>query len=172
MCCYTLCVIGELYNNYERSLEYLRESLTWFPRNISALFRYACLLKPFAKNDVDLLNIENIFRKAVVTKVKLKTEKNANISNVSTHPHNLVDKEIESGENAQDALILLLCQNNRFIDASPFLIERGFKVRLSKEVIHIIYFLMLLGELNYNLVLLGFVLFAICNSFIYFNLKR
>lgn len=131
----------------ERVIEVLREALTWFPRSIEANYLLGLVLKMYATADrsqyIDLSKTH--LRKACAVSALVKKEL---ISVPATSNHQVdsddeialankeaIARELACGDSAEQALILLLCQESAVEEAAKHLESQGFTWRLSTEVL-------------------------------------
>ena len=112
------------------SISFLREALVLFPRSVEALLLLAMSLKPLAATLGELREVEELLRKAAVTKAALiSAEAPAEEDRVYTA------RDVTAADTAQQALALLLCQSGRSGEASKHLLAQKFTWRLSDQVL-------------------------------------
>lgn len=115
----------------------LRNALIWFPRCIEANFLYGSFLRRYAVNDEGLKQAETYLYKAVAVGRNLKKEVDdvETKKKLSEENQEILDEEMIAYSNAEDALILLLCQQGRFQESIDYLVAKGYTWRLSRKVL-------------------------------------
>mmetsp|Transcript_23029 Transcript_23029/g.33697 ORF Transcript_23029/g.33697 Transcript_23029/m.33697 type:complete len:440 (-) Transcript_23029:522-1841(-) len=130
-----------IYSDTDTVISSLREALIWFPKSIEAGLLLGQFLKPIVANEEQLLDVENIWWKAVSATQSLAPvdsiaeDGEVKCVDVNRLAGQLYQREKIASEKATELLILHYCQNDKYDMALPLLIRGRFIYKLSQHVL-------------------------------------
>ncbi len=129
LCCVVKSVVFEITNQIENAIQYLSESLIWFPRSIEAIQRYSALLRTQADTTESLDYIEELQKRGLGYSKQIQSH-----SNFHNIEKNILQSELKHAKFLAENAGLLLCQRNKYDEADSILFNLGFTWRLSHQV--------------------------------------
>eukprot|EP01041_Mallomonas_annulata_P003722 gene3722-7397_t len=162
--CTELGHIASIEDDYSSAISEYKESLMWYPKNSESCLHLANINKAQSLNQQDLIKVEKFLRKAslasditipiIQSNKVIKSSKTINTSAVELQDddeedndddmekqleyfeNQLLKRQLKASKEAQEALALLLCQDNRSQEACTVLQKQGYKWRLSRDVLY------------------------------------
>lgn len=132
--CILLGNLAYSISDYDEAKKQYFESLLWYPRSAQGCYLAAKMLKASMTTRSELDRVEFLLRKAALA-TELQIERPTMDSEEHCWEAKLLRMEIQAGNDAMEALCLLLCQEGRADEASPLLLKHNFTWRLSNQAL-------------------------------------